>query len=260
MSITDSGIQAAIDALVPRETARDREIEVDDRKFALEKNGAGVDKFRELKPEKPAAAKFITLHSLTGVLDYVTENADTLDLAHVTVHIAGPRDVRVIGPLREIHRDREEYLAAFPAADDVAQSLNTYLDQADFVLRLQRFFEDSDERKALIAIAGSLTDEATRTASDDGVTQLVATKQGSSLGTKAVKNPWLLTPKRSFTEITLEPVPFVLRVMFNGAGKASSLALFEADGGSWKVDAIRKIYAFLSSDHSAVGRAWKLVG
>ncbi len=259
MSITDQAITALVDAVTPPDPAANRVIDVEGKLFALEDKGQQGDQFRELKPEKPARASALAAHSLTGVLDYVKENADGLELSHVTVHVAGPREVNVIGPLREIHRDREEYLKAVPAGDDIGGGLNTYIDQADFVLRLQRFFEDSDERKALLLIAGTVTDEAARTASDDGVTQLVATKAGAKVGTSAVKNPWMLVPKRSFAEIDLNAVPFVLRVKFNGAGNASSLALFEADGGAWRVDAIRKIFAFINSDKSAEGRAWKVV-
>lgn len=240
-------VVASVDASV-------RVIRDEGGQYVLERKGAGVDAMRQLIPADPKAAKAIEVHTLDAVTDYLRENRDGLALAKVVIHVGGPRMVRVLGPLRE-HRDRECFVIATPPADDLA-GLNTFQPQADFLLMLQRFFVADAERAALLLLAGTLADEDARTAVDDGVTQIVATKAGSRLGSAAVKNPWLLVPRRSFPEVALAPVPFVLRVKGNGPGQPSSLALFEADGGAWRVDAIAKIRAHLTG---AAGAVWGIV-
>lgn len=231
-----------------------RLVDIEGAAFVLERKGDGADAIRQLIPADPKAAKAIEVHTLDAVTDYLRENRDGLELAKVAIHVVGPRMVRVLGPLRE-HRDRECFVVATPPADDLA-GLNTFQPQADFVLMLQRFFVADAERAALLLLAGTLADEDARTAVDDGVTQIVATKAGSRLGSASVKNPWLLVPRRSFPEVALAPVPFVLRVKGNGPGQPSSLALFEADGGAWRVDAIAKIREHFDTGGPA---AWGIV-
>jgi hypothetical protein len=220
--------------------------------LVLERDSTGAEKVRELIPEQPPAAA-LAVHTLQAVRDFLEENRDNLDRKGLVVHVVGPRNVAVRGPLRA-RRDREVFLQAVPPVDDVG-GFNAYASQAEFVLWVQRHFLDTDERKELLRLAGTLADEDTRTAVDDGVSQIVATKAGSKLGAAVVKNPWRLVPRRSFPEIALDPVDFVLRVKGNGPGQPSSLALFEADGGAWKVDAIAKIRAALTKE----GDEWGII-
>lgn len=79
---------------------------------------------------------------------------------------------------------------------------------------------------------------------DDGMSQRITIKDGVSAVTDAiVKNPFLLTPKRTFEEIAQPVSPFVFRVRKGSSGP--ELALFEADGGAWKNEAVAKIGEWL---------------
>lgn len=219
------------------------------RTFALIRT-AGTESFVELKPdETEAAADMIECSTLQAIVDYLEENRDGLDLSKINVRVVDEAEVSVIGPLR-VNRDRETFATATPASGDpVSEFLGKSWSQDDFVLKAQLLFAPGEDRAALLALVGNLTDEAVRIAIDDGVTQQVATRQGTKVGPTAVKSPVFLVPLRSFPEITLAPVPFVVRVKNNGPGTVSTIALHDASGGVWRVDAIKKIAAFI--EHAA---------
>lgn len=58
-------------------------------------------------------------------------------------------------------------------------------------------------------------------------------------------NPVYLAPYRTFREVTQPLSPFVLRMKQGREGGLPTVALFEADGGKWKLDAIAFIRDFL---------------
>lgn len=213
MTISDEGISALVDAIGGGDVhnGENRTVTVEGKVFALEVKD-GSDSFRELTPAKPALAQPLTAHSLGAVLDYLKWNKDQDALANVAVHVVGPREVRVVSKLRDTHRDRETYLVATPANDDFQPS--QFLTQDDFVLKAQTCFVDTEERARLLELVGNLTDEAVRTAVDDGVTQLVGSRVGVRTGTTSVRNPFNLIPRRSFAEVNgdMTPTPFVLRI------------------------------------------------
>jgi hypothetical protein len=73
----------------------------------------------------------------------------------------------------------------------------------------------------------------------------VQTKVGvSRLADIEIKNPVMLRPIRTFTEVDQVEAPYVLRIK-GGKEAVPSIAIFEADGGQWKNDAIALIKKWL---------------
>jgi hypothetical protein len=196
-----------------------------------------------VKMEVPRAEPLV-VHTLRGVLHYLTQNRDSLTLDDVVVHVEDFNRVRVLDSLNNDRR-REEVLCAKPLlADGVSEFLNRYTDSETFVVRVQQMFRDSETRAKLLAAVGNITVGAVNTFVDDGVTQEVTTKQSGAKVAVVLPNPVLLSPMRTFPEIVLDEVPYVLRAKPVEGGVAQ-LALFEADGGRWRLDAIEKIAKFL---------------
>src|SRR5437870_4623366 len=82
---------------------------------------------------------------------------------------------------------------------------------------------------------------ATRQGSD-GFSQTVTVKAGITRVEKAiVPNPVTLIPFRTFREVEQPSSSFILRLT---GGEKPKAALFEADGGQWKLEAIKNIKAF----------------
>ena len=90
-------------------------------------------------------------------------------------------------------------------------------------------------------VVNNMTEEQSMQVSDDGVSQRVMVKSGVQEVDKTIfKNPAYLRPMRTFTEVEQVESPFVVRFK---EGKRA--AIFEADGGQWQVEAVRRVGAYL---------------
>lgn len=65
----------------------------------------------------------------------------------------------------------------------------------------------------------------------------------ASLAHAKTPNPVTLRPYRTFNEVEQPASQFVFRV-----NKSANLALFEADGGKWKLDAVKNISDYLKTE------------
>lgn len=106
-------------------------------------------------------------------------------------------------------------------------------------------------RKAPLAkLAGNATAETVVTLVDDGITQMVSMKTGAHMeDTQAVKGLVKLAPWRTFRDVDQPASDFIFRVKKNG--DVPQFALFEADGGAWKLEALDNIARKLSSGLTA---------
>jgi hypothetical protein len=84
-------------------------------------------------------------------------------------------------------------------------------------------------------------------AEDDGVSQRTTVKQGVALKeTVTVKGRVTLRPYRTFREIEQPASTFVFRLQSH-EGAVPACGLFEADGGTWKLDAVLAIKTWLAA-------------
>jgi hypothetical protein len=87
---------------------------------------------------------------------------------------------------------------------------------------------------------------------DDTVGQEVKTARGVVMSERTkVPNPVLLAPYRTFREVTQPESLFVLRLR-SGDGDKPRCALFEADGGTWKLEAIQNVATWLRAAITSV--------
>lgn len=76
---------------------------------------------------------------------------------------------------------------------------------------------------------------------DNGVTQEVSVRRGVALKEQQTVQPIVhLQPYRTFLEVAQPASDFLLRI-----DKDGHPALYEADGGAWKLEAKRSIAAYL---------------
>jgi len=74
-----------------------------------------------------------------------------------------------------------------------------------------------------------------------GVSQSVTARAGlARVAEVPVTNPVTLRPYRTFAEVEQPASPFILRLKRKD-GEMPQCALFEADGGKWKIEAIQNI-------------------
>jgi hypothetical protein len=195
----------------------------------------------------PAEAKDETLdvHTLSGVIDYLSANIDeALPAAHA-IHIVGPSKVNLVSLLDGRPRRREVLVSA--GSDSLGFRFGQFYSCEEFTVALQSLFVDDGDRAAVLALTGTIKESVVGEFSDDGVTQTVVASAGiARVGEVRVPNPVNLSPYRTFPEVSQPTSPFVLR-MKRGLkdGEMPSCALFEADGGKWKLAAIENIAKYL---------------
>ena len=106
---------------------------------------------------------------------------------------------------------------------------------------MQSSFVDNEDKALILKVVGNVQEKNVSEAGDDGVTQTVVMKTGvATLENVIVPNPVTLAPFRTFPEIEQVDSEFVFRMQ-----SGPRAALFEADGGAWKNEAMRRIKEWL---------------
>lgn len=167
----------------------------------------------------------------------------------LVVQVVGPAEVRVVSPVVGDQRQQFTYLVARP--DLPGMVIGKPLELLPFIIQLQTVFAASLERDALLEYVGGLSTGRTLKIEDDGVSQQVTKQDGVQRISPAqtVRRNWDLAPFRTFHEVEQPGSTYLLRV----DGKqmegyvVPSAALYEADGGAWRVTAIGAVAAWLRS-------------
>lgn len=192
---------------------------------------------RELEPIK--YANHLEVSSLTAVLSYITANVDAITEKKIVLHVESPTSVKLFTELNG-DRKRELLLVAKPLLPTF--DYGRWYDPEQFNISLQASFIQAEDRDLLIQFASAIRIDNSADLIDDGVSQTTKIQNGvASLGTAKAPNPVTLKPYRTFLEVEQPDSQFIYRL--NKEGKS---ALFEADGGKWRNEAINNITKFLN--------------
>ncbi|CAH1190360.1 hypothetical protein PAECIP111893_00293 [Paenibacillus plantiphilus] len=187
----------------------------------------------------------IEVHNLSGIVEYLQSDFDKR--LPVIIHVISPTEVHVLTGLNDDH-NRSRLIKATALLPRI--SFNDYYDLESFNILLQSCFVPSgldetstfNDRDTVLKLVGNVKDEQVMTFGDDGVSQQVTAKTGvAQVEPVVVPNPVRLKPFRTFVEIEQPLSSFVLRMK-----KGPAAALFEADGGAWKVTAIAEIKSYFT--------------
>jgi hypothetical protein len=214
-------------------------------------NGANFVSRPVFDPPREPVPATIKLNTLTGLIDYVMKGPDAIteDDNGIMVHVVNERQVDVVSGIFGRAEQRRSYASA--SADAVLSKsdfrFGEFYDCESFVIKLLSLFEDFDGRAAVLKIVGNIKEENVRQTGDDGVTQTVTARSGiARVEEVSVPNPVYLAPFRTFREVTQPLSPFVLRMKQGREAGLPTVALFEADGGKWKLDAIQFVREYLA--------------
>lgn len=183
-------------------------------------------------------ANSLEVNSLTGLVDYLKSRPDCL-FSPLILHVESPILVKVLSPLNE-DRKRECLVYAKAILDNFPFS--RFMDSESFIINIMSLFDRTDDAEAIRACASSLRIEGGADIKDDGTSQVVAVKQGATVQQAKVPSPAILRPYRTFLEIEQPESPFIFRV-----NDRADCALFDADGGLWKYEAMNNIKEYLAT-------------
>jgi hypothetical protein len=204
-------------------------------------------------PPSPKAVKCSTLQGLVdlwaGELDDAAAKGDLL------CHITSPTTVEIISRESDDHGRRRVWAeATYPECKGF--TFGAWLDPEQFIIGAQANFQrvkvENDDGSFVkdldyvLQIASKITAENAADNQDDGFAQRVAVRQGIALKAETVLKPLVsLAPYRTFAEIDQVLSTFVFRARVdNGTAK---LALFEADGGRWKLGVYSGLKTWLAA-------------
>jgi len=200
-------------------------------------------------PPKEYLPASLNINTLSGIAEYINNGVDKEVVADGwMIHVVDPVTVTVVSGLFGRAEQRREYLRASAQAvlNDANFRFGEFYDCETFNIKLQSVFVENDDRERVLRLVGNIKEENVRQTSDDGVTQSVTARAGiARVEDVPVPNPVDLMPYRTFREVTQPSSQFVLRLRQGREGVMPSCALFEADGGGWKLRAIQSIATYL---------------
>ena len=230
-------IKKALEYIVGMGEAKVQEYELSDGT-----KGVYSDKpLHRLETPIPVAEK-LYLNTLTGLIDYIKSGIDIMT-GKMIVEVQSPTVVHLYSSLNQ-KRNREhmvEVNAMVPGFD-----FNYFTDQEAFCIGLQSKFIKNEDRELLLKFAGTVESGTVAQYGDDGVTQKATIKTGlASKGEAIIPSPVRLRPYRTFLEVEQPESDFIFR-MKEGGGVLC--AIFEADGGVWKMEAMDNIKDYLTKE------------
>lgn len=236
MTMTKEAIQYLIEQGINPEN---RLINFDeDRWLTFNNNGDA----KEILPKIFNAEESLVINTLSGFVNYVKSNLDR-ENQPLIVHVKDESTVYLKG-LLDIDGSREtlaEARAIIPRFN-----FNYFMEMEEFNIALQSKFVTNVHQEILLQVVGNVSEENVKNVGDDGISQAVTINQG--VATKVdvkVPNPVELAPYRTFLEVNQPESQFIFRMKDGPHG-----AIFEADGGAWRNQAIVNIREYLKEQLS----------
>ncbi|MGF2943018.1 hypothetical protein [Enterococcus xiangfangensis] len=181
----------------------------------------------------------LQVNSLTGLVDYLKSKFDEENTKdELLIHVESPEKVCVYSKLN-VDRKRENLVNAVAVMEDFPYG--RFQDSERFIINLQSLFVRDLDAEAILMCASAIRIEGGGDLEDDGITQTATVKVGAATKKKTdVPSPAELRPYRTFLEVEQPLGAFIFRI-----NKEGNCALFEADGGMWRSDAMESIKIYL---------------
>lgn len=189
----------------------------------------------------------LKVNTLTGLVDYIKSNLDELgDHKKYALHICDYAEVQFISRVKGKQLERD--LPILARVDECLKEYNfgTFYDLETFNIALRTQFLPTDDQARILEYTSRVTDKTEITQSEDGVTQLVSVAKGlagATLENVTLPKTVSLKPFRTFREIEQVESLFIFRMKKGTTGVMC--ALFEADGGAWRHDTMKRIQGYL---------------
>ena len=217
------------------------EVKIEEDKAGKEWFDANNFSLRELNPKKyPSALK---VRTLTGLINYLTEDntLDGLVNEKLIIHVKDPENVELYTELDE-EQKRKTFMVVEAQVPEFRYG--RFHSVEEFNIKLQSVFLQTNERDLLLSFSSAISIDNGAKVEDNGVSQTTTIRNGvSSISNAVAPNPVSLKPFRTFTEVDQPESDFVFRL-----NKDAELALFEADGGIWKNEAMIAIKGYLEEN------------
>lgn len=187
--------------------------------------------------------------TLTSIVDLVKTKFESIEPDHLLIHIENWRRVHLMANVSNQDMRRTTYcIADWDKFAPNKPTFGQFMPTEAFAIMIQSLFDQAGDAEYLLKLCSSITTDRVRTDEDDGVSQKVTVQAGVTLKKEmSVKSRVKLYPFRTFNEVAQPGSDFLLRVR-GDEDEAPTLAIFEADGGVWKYDAVKSIKSFFATN------------
>lgn len=214
----------------------DRVVYCDEGTFIIDNDGNG----KRVLPHAIRAERPLIMNTLSSLCQYIQANIERTE-SPLILRVDGPRNVVLEGLLEE-DGTRETLAIAQVIVPDI--DFDYPMDIEAFIIMMQSKFTEKGDRDALLQVTGNAVEENVKQVGDDGVSQSIVVRTGvTSKAEAVVPNPTNLAPFRTFLEVDQPESLFIFRM-----NDGPRCALYEADGGAWKNQAILNIRTFLEEN------------
>lgn len=194
---------------------------------------------------KRCVVENIEVSTLSALLELHEETTHDKYCDLFYIHVESHKTVKIVSAPDETSGGRVVY--AIATHSEPVFEFDKWMDIESFIIGLHSKFLQTEERDALIKFVSSISFEGSVSTDDDGISQTVETRKGVAMKQNStVPNPVTLQPRRTFREVEQPESQFVFRINKD----SMKVALFEADGGKWKLDAIENIAQKLNESKS----------
>lgn len=189
----------------------------------------------------------LDLSSLDGLTDYINKNIDNLTPEGCMIVVNNPKSVSLYAPVGGEENDR--YLIALTKLKDVNEfQFGRFLGQEEFIISFSSLFKGTDDKTKILKAVSSMQIIDQKSGDDNGATiNKQTSKEVLTPGIDQADMPKTvvkLKPYRTFREVEQPESAFIFRFKENNGSPV--IALFEADGGAWKLEAKQNIKKYLA--------------
>ncbi len=201
----------------------------------------------DIEPIKEPICEELHVYNLKSLVGYLKDDPDAHKAETKIINIIEPTKVVVESATFGDFKQRERFIVADYSELIPNFLLSQYLSIEEFIIMLKTRFIMTEDLEKIIKLVGNIQDENITNYNDDGITQKVVTKTGIARVEETALPPKIkLKPFRTFAEVEQPESEFLLRGKKNCDG--IKFALFEADGGFWKQEAINNIADYLKNE------------
>lgn len=192
----------------------------------------------------PPSAPAFSVGTLDGFVNLLESGVDNFEADSTLIHVTTFGRVDLVERKADSYGRRIAHVSAvLTEGVTTFPYFNKFGSQEDFIIGLQSHFQATPDLAGLLDLASHITGKETVKQVDSGIAQEVTVQRGSAFKEAVeVKARVSLKPFRTFRELDQPASEFIFRVK-DGA----QLALFEADGGAWKIAAIAGIASWLAN-------------
>jgi hypothetical protein len=212
---------------------------------------------RSLHRITPPEVEMLKVHTLKGLTEAIHAGFEGLTASDVKsdvlLHVLSPTEVLLLARSSDEYARRLNYIVADCSPFIPKFPFGQFMQSEAFIIGLQsNFVPNIGDVDYVLQIASKLTMENVATSSDDGISQKTALRSGVVLKEDAViKSRVKLAPYRTFSEVEQPKSEFLFRLK-PVENQLPQCAIFEADGGKWRLDAMESVAAWLARNNDKI--------